>query len=100
MTTPVVENTQKPSYMMKFQFPVFMPVLNDKIIIRCWDKRKALSDIFIGNIPEMPLENDYFNINSLQSKGGNMPYRWVISFYIDYSINIYYLDKYVRYTRR
>ena len=76
LTTPVLDNTQKPTYNTKFQIPVFMPVLNDKIIIRCWDK-STLANIFIGSIPETPSETDYFNINSLQSKGGNMPYRWV-----------------------
>ena len=34
------------------------------------------SDIFIAAIPEVTSENDYFNINFLQNKGGIMRYRW------------------------
>ena len=51
--------------------------MNDKIVIRVWDQRKGLPDYFIASVPEVPSETDYFNINSLLAKGGNMPYRWV-----------------------
>jgi len=78
LTTPVIEGTQKPTFSSKFQFPVWMPVLNDKIIIRVWDRRRGMPDVFIGNIPEKSSENDYFNINALQARGGNMPFRWVL----------------------
>ena len=37
--------------------------MNDKIIIRVWDQRKFFSDTFIGNVPEIPNENDNFNLN-------------------------------------
>jgi hypothetical protein len=57
-------------------FPLYFPVFNDKIVIRVWDKRICMSDTFVAMIPEMPSENDFFNINFLQSRGGVMPYRW------------------------
>ncbi len=57
-------------------FPLYFPVFNDKIVIRVWDKRICMADTFIAMIPEMPSENDFFNINFLQSRGGVMPYRW------------------------
>lgn len=57
-------------------FPITFPLNNDKIVIRVWDKRVCMSDTFIGQIPEFPQENDFFNITYLQSKGGVLPYRW------------------------
>ena len=44
-------------------FPLYFPVLNDKIVIRVWDKRTCLADTFIAMIPEIPKENDFFNVN-------------------------------------
>ena len=58
-------------------FPISFPVYNGKIVVRVWDKRNLLSDIFIAQIPEFPKENDCFNINYLQSIGGVIPYSWV-----------------------
>lgn len=46
-------------------FPIYFPVHNDRIVIRVWDERRLFSDIFIASIPEVPSENDYFNINFL-----------------------------------
>jgi hypothetical protein len=46
-------------------FPLYFPVLNDKIVIRVWDKRTCLADTFIAMIPEIPKENDFFNVNFL-----------------------------------
>lgn len=33
-------------------FPILFPTFNEKIIIRVWDKRTGLSDIFIAHLPE------------------------------------------------
>ena len=77
LTTPIAPETQKPTFSTKLQFPVFLPLLNDKIVIRIWDQRKGLPDIYIASIPEIPSDSDHFNINSLLSKGGVMPYRWI-----------------------
>lgn len=85
LTTPVIKNNQKPIFNTKLQFPCFLPLLNDKIIMRIWDQRTGLPDIFIANIPEMASETDYFNINSLLAKGGNMPYRWVMNIIISFN---------------
>jgi hypothetical protein len=76
-TTSVVRNTQTPTYNCRFMFPVFMPVFNDKIILRIWDKSSVGADLFLANVPEVPGESDFFNINSLQAKGSFMPYRWI-----------------------
>lgn len=46
-------------------FPLLFPLSNDKIVIRVWDKRKCMSDTFVAQIPEIPTENDFFNINFL-----------------------------------
>jgi len=82
LTTPVAHASQKPVFGTRLQFPVFLPLLNDKIVLRVWDKRTGLPDIYIASIPEVPSDNDSFNINSLLSKGGIMPYRWVLFLYI------------------
>ncbi len=38
------------------------------------------ADTFTASIPEKPNENDWFNINTLHSRGGTMSYQWVIAF--------------------
>ena len=90
MTTPVIESSTKPTYSSKFEFPVYLPALNDKIIIRCWDKRKGFSDLLIANIPEILSECNNFNINSLESKGGHIPYHWVKSNFLYFGNNFYF----------
>lgn len=77
LCTSVMKNMQKPQYATRLLFPLYFPVMNDKIVIRVWDKRICLADSFIGMIPEIPQENDFFNVNFLQSRGGVMPYRWI-----------------------
>jgi hypothetical protein len=46
-------------------FPVYFPLLNDKIVMRIWDKRRGMPDVFIGNIPENPFIDNWFNVNYL-----------------------------------
>ena len=65
MITAIVKNSTKPSYNCRMMFPIYFPVHNDKIIIRLWDKRKLLVDLFIAQVPEFPSQNDPFNINYL-----------------------------------
>mmetsp|Transcript_4836 Transcript_4836/g.4025 ORF Transcript_4836/g.4025 Transcript_4836/m.4025 type:complete len:103 (-) Transcript_4836:3818-4126(-) len=36
-----------------------------------------MPDVLIASVPEVPEENDNFNINALLAKGGVMSYRWV-----------------------
>ena len=48
-------------------FPIFLPILNDKIVIRLWDKKTFFSDIYIASVPEISSENDVFNINHIKS---------------------------------
>ncbi|EAR93381.2 C2 domain protein (macronuclear) [Tetrahymena thermophila SB210] len=76
LRTMTVKNSQKPNFQTKMVFPVFFPVYNDKIVIRVWDSRTLRSDNFIAAIPEKPNENDWFNINTLHSRGGTMSFRW------------------------
>ncbi|EGR34566.1 hypothetical protein IMG5_007260 [Ichthyophthirius multifiliis] len=76
LATQVFKNTQKPSFQLKFIFPIHIPVFNDKIVLRVWDKRKLTADNFIASIPEIPNSNDWFNINTLISRGGTMPFKW------------------------
>lgn len=77
MVTQVIENSQKPVFNTRMQFPVSFPVMHDKIVMRVWDKGRVLADTFIARVPERIEDNDYFNINSLQSRGGTMAFRWV-----------------------
>jgi Ca2+-dependent lipid-binding protein len=65
LASEVVKNSQKPVYSARMMFPLYYPVLNDKITIRVWDKRRLLSDIYIASIPEVATEFDSFNINVL-----------------------------------
>jgi Ca2+-dependent lipid-binding protein len=64
-TTPVIEGTQKPKFSTRIMFPVYFPLMNDKIILKLWDKRKLMQDVFIGNVPENPFIDNWFNINFL-----------------------------------
>ena len=59
------------------KYPVQFPLLNDKIVMKCWHKSRFLSDILIANIPENPFVDGWFNINFLQSTGGNLPFTWI-----------------------
>ena len=78
----IVEKTQEvlmnqnPNWNTKFGIPVYMPVLNEKIIIRIWDKKK-LGDRLIASIPELPTFGDEFNISHLICHGGAMPAKWI-----------------------
>ncbi len=65
LVTAPASSTSNPVYNSKFTFPVYFPLLNDKIVIRIWDKRSGMSDIYIASIPEIPIESNFFNINSL-----------------------------------
>lgn len=73
-------------------FPVEFPLYNDKVILRVWDKRTMVSDIFIANIPEFTKENDFFSLTYLQSRGGIMPFRWVYKNYIKPILIIIYFN--------
>lgn len=46
-------------------FPLHFPFFNDKIVLRVWDRRTCAADTYVAMIPEIPTENDYFNINFL-----------------------------------
>jgi hypothetical protein len=72
--TATFSSQTKPQFKTRMLFPLLFPLNNDKIIIRVWDKRKCLSDTFIAQVPETPTENDFFNINFLQSRGGVLPF--------------------------
>lgn len=65
------------NYNMKLLFPVFYPILNDKITMRVWHKNNYKANIFIANIPEHPQAGDNFNISKLLSQDGRMSARWI-----------------------
>lgn len=45
--------------------------------MKCWHERSMLPDIFIANAPENPFVDGWFNVNFLQSTGGNLPFTWI-----------------------
>lgn len=75
LTTQVVKNSLKPEFSCRLKFPVSYPSLNDKIVMKAWDYSK-MRDTFIGNIPENPFIDSWFNINYLQSTS-NFPFTWI-----------------------
>lgn len=80
LKTSMIEGSQKPKFSTRLRYPVQFPLLNDKIVMKCWHRRTMMSDIFIANIPENPFVDGWFNVNYLQSTGGNLPFTW-INFY-------------------
>ena len=54
-----------PTFYTKLKFPIFYPVLNDRITMRIWAHRKAQSNVFIASIPEHPNQHDNFQISKL-----------------------------------
>jgi hypothetical protein len=64
-----ITNTRPvPKFNCKLQFPIFYPILNDKITMRIWSKRGGLAkNVYIANIPEHPNMFDQFNLTKLFS---------------------------------
>lgn len=61
-----VKRNQNAAYHAKLQFPIYYPILNDKITMRVWHKTGGMSgNMFIANIPEHPGPLDNFNITKL-----------------------------------
>lgn len=77
LRTNKIEANQKPKFSTRFKYPVSFPLLNDKIVMKCWHERSFISDIFMANIPENPFVDGWFNVNYLQSTGGNLPFTWI-----------------------
>jgi len=78
LKTQVLQNNQKPEFSCKLNFPVTIPSMNDKIVMKVWDQGViGMSEEFISNIPENPFIDSRFTINYLQSTGGNLPFTWV-----------------------
>ena len=75
--TSVVQNSNNPVWNTKISFPAYKPILNDRITIRLWDYKPRARDKLLGTLPEVPSDHDFFSINSLLSKGGVMPCRWI-----------------------
>ena len=76
MKTEATAPSTKPKWNSRLQFPITLPLLNDKIIIKMWDQKFA-SSTFYANVPENPLYENKFHINYLQSTGGNMPFTYI-----------------------
>lgn len=76
-TTKAVGKNSSPVYNQKLLFPTYLPFLNDKIVMRIWNKNMRSADDFIANIPEFSGPNDVFNISKLLSMGGRMAAIWV-----------------------
>eukprot|EP00359_Climacostomum_virens_P001470 CAMPEP_0204897796 /NCGR_PEP_ID=MMETSP1397-20131031/921_1 /ASSEMBLY_ACC=CAM_ASM_000891 /TAXON_ID=49980 /ORGANISM="Climacostomum Climacostomum virens, Strain Stock W-24" /LENGTH=1426 /DNA_ID=CAMNT_0052065573 /DNA_START=152 /DNA_END=4432 /DNA_ORIENTATION=+ len=74
--TQTVKRNSNPSWNTRIVFPVFQPIMNDKIVVRMWDHKPLGRDRMIASIPEMPSDRDFFNLTALMSRGGVMPCRW------------------------
>ena len=77
LISKVQERTQKPKFSTRMKFPISFPLLNDKIVMKAWNINDFSPDQFIANIPENPFIDNWFNINFLQSGGGNLPFTWI-----------------------
>jgi len=76
-TTKTISNNSSPVFNQKILFPAYLPFLNDKIVMRIWNRNERAADDFIANIPEFSAPNDVFNISKLLSLGGRMSALWV-----------------------
>lgn len=74
--TQTVKRNCNPSWNTRIVFPIFQPIMNDKIVVRMWDHRPLGRDKMIASIPEVPSDRDFFNLTALMSRGGVMPCRW------------------------
>ena len=63
-------------FLQRLGFPVYLPILNDKITLRAWSEGKS-SETFISNLPEHPSPYDMFNISKLLSVEGRMKATWI-----------------------
>ena len=76
LTTNTKTNA-RPKFNAKLQFPLFYPILNNKITIRIWSAKGGLKqNMYIANIPEHPSMSDCFNLTKLLAQDGSMPCRW------------------------
>ncbi len=75
--TKTISNSSNPVYNQKLLFPTYLPFLNDKIVMRMWNRNSRGADDFIANIPEFSGPNDVFNISKLLSMGGRMAAMWI-----------------------
>ena len=74
--THYMESTCNPIWNLKISFPASTPIMNDRITIRLWDYRSRSRDKLIATLPEIPNDNDVFNISTLISRGGVLSCRW------------------------
>lgn len=72
-----VEGNRNPVWNAKISFPAYQPILNDKIVIRLWNRVSMGRDRLIATVPENPKSSDSFNVSTLLSRGGVMPVRWL-----------------------
>lgn len=73
-----VKQGAKPKWHAKLQFPIYYPILNDKITMRIWFWKSGLSsNTFLANIPEQPGPSDSFNLSKLFASDRRMPPRWI-----------------------
>ena len=54
MCTEATAASKKPKWNSRLQFPISLPLLNDKIIIKMWNKKNYMTDTFYANVPENP----------------------------------------------
>lgn len=67
-----------PRFDTKLSFPVYYPILNNKITVRVWNETTRVArNVYIGNIPEHPTQTDLFNITQLMANDGRMPALWM-----------------------
>ena len=76
MITGSIKDNLSPGFNTKLNFPIILPILNDKIIIKIWMVTGATSTELLANVPEVPEATDFFNISKLQGNDGRMALRW------------------------
>ncbi len=76
-TKPGKVASKKPLFKSRFCFPVFFPLYNDRLTIRVWSHVSLGTDLLIGSIPEIVVDDYTTSISHLNSEGKLMKSTWV-----------------------
>eukprot|EP01022_Parablepharisma_sp_SALTPOND_P029649 TRINITY_DN742_c1_g1_i1.p2 TRINITY_DN742_c1_g1~~TRINITY_DN742_c1_g1_i1.p2 ORF type:complete len:1121 (-),score=124.91 TRINITY_DN742_c1_g1_i1:15245-18607(-) len=95
LKTPIVENTESPSFQTTLLFPVYSPFLNDNVSIKVWNHFFARANQCIAQVCEEYGPASDFNLNTLLKVGQVIGTRW----YNLYSVREDHRDIYGNRTR-
>jgi hypothetical protein len=56
-------------------------LFNDKILMECRDEWSMMTEVYIAYAPENPFVDGCFNVNFLQSTGGNFSLTWINTYW-------------------